>query len=138
MQQRPPQSLSWPDVLAALRVCTGATVLIRDGKVTEPAASVRNRATAKGSEPCLFPGESAMARLDLITQLEMLAKSAGRRFMTTARARISGSQFIVESVADENIGGVLVAVVNTRRPKLGFNQSQQTGAATTLRSKRIK
>jgi hypothetical protein len=138
MQKRSPQSLSWPEVLAALRGCTGDSVLISDGKLTEPAASVRSRPSSKGTELCLFPGESAVKRNDLIGQLEMLAKGAGRRFMSSARARISESHFIVESVADENVDGVLFAVVRARRPKLGFNQSQQTGATTTLRSKRIK
>lgn len=138
MQQRSPQSLSWPEVLAALRACAGEEVLIRDGKLTEPAASVRNRPSAKGTELCLFPGETAVKRLELIAQLETLAKGAGRRFMASARARISGSNLIVESVTDENVDGVLFAVVKTRRPKLGFNQSQQTGDTTTFRNKRIK
>ncbi|HTV92655.1 MAG TPA: hypothetical protein VMG98_08055 [Verrucomicrobiae bacterium] len=79
-----------------------------------------------------------MTRLGLIEQLTVLAKGAGRRFMTSARARINGSNLIVESVSDETVDGVLAAVINTRRLKLGFNQSQQTGATTTLRSKRIK
>lgn len=138
MQKRSPQSLSWSEVLAALRACTGQSVLIRDGKLVEPAASVRNRSSAKGTELCLFPGENAVTRLDLIEQLVVLAKGAGRRFMTSARARINESNLIVESVTDENVDGVLFTVVKTRRPKLGFNQSQQTGGTTTLRSKRIK
>jgi hypothetical protein len=45
---------------------------------------------------------------------------------------------LVESVADEDTDGIITAVVRTRRPKLGFNQSQQAGSSTTLRSKRIK
>ena len=138
MHTRASRSLSWPDVLAALRTCTGEFVLIRDGRLTEPAGAVRNRASAKGTELCLFSGESPTTRLDLIEQLAVLAKSAGRRFMTSARARINESNLIVEGVADERVDDVLFAVVNTRRPKLGFNQSQQTGATTTLRSKRIK
>ena len=112
-------------------------MLIRDGKLTEPAVALRNRASAKGTELCLFSGESAITRLDLIEQLEV-AKGAGRRFVTSARARVNESNLVVESVADESVDNVLFAVVKTRRPKLGFNQSQQTGAATTLRSKRIK
>jgi len=138
MQQRPPRSLSWPEVLVALRACAGEEVLIRDGKLTEPAASVHNRPSAKGTELCLFSGERAVKRLELIGQLEMLANGAGRRFMTSARARINGSNLIVEGVADENIDGVLFAVVKTRRPTLGFNQSQQRGDTTTFRNKRIK
>jgi hypothetical protein len=138
MQKRSPQNFSWTDVLAALRDCAGESVLIRDGAVTEPAASIRNRPSAKGTELSLFTGEGAMKRLDLVERLEGLAKSAGRRFMTTARAGINGANLIVESVADENVDGVVFAVVRTRRPKLGFNQSQQIGATTTLRSKRIK
>jgi hypothetical protein len=113
-------------------------VLIRDGKFTQAAAAVRNRASAKGTELCLFPGERAVKRIDLIEQLAGLAKSAGRRFMTSARARINESNLIVEGVGDERVDDVLAAVIRTRRPKLGFNQSQQTGATTTLRSKRIK
>lgn len=138
MQKRSPQTFGWSDVLAALRACTGESVLIRDGKLTEPADSVRNRPSAKGTELCLFSGESAMKRLDLIEKLDMLAKGGGRRFMTSARASINGSNLLVESVADEDVDNVLFAVVRTRRPKLGFNQSQQAGQTTTLRSKRIK
>lgn len=138
MQKRSPQTYSWTDVLAALRVSTGESVLIRDGALTAPAASVRDRPSAKGTELSLFSGESAMKRLDLIERLEALSKSAGRRFMTSARAEISGSNLIVESVGDENADGVVFAVIKTRRPKLGFNQSQQRGATTTFRSKRIK
>ena len=133
-----PQTFGWPDVLAALRACSGESVLIRDGKLTEPAASVNNRSSAKGTELCLFTGESAVKRLDLIEKLETLAKSAGRRFMTSARAQINGSNLMVESVNDEDVESVLFAVIKTRRPKLGFNQSQQIGQTTTLRSKRIK
>ena len=138
MQQRSPRSLSWPELLVSLRACAGEEVLIRDGKLTQPAASVHNRASAKGTELCLFSGERAVKRLELIERLEMLAKGAGRRFMTSARARINGANLIVESLTDENVDSVLFAVVKTRRPKLGFNQSQQTGDTTTFRNKRIK
>ncbi len=113
-------------------------MLIRDGKVTQPAAAVRTRSAAKGTELCLFSGESAARRLDLIEQLAGMAKGAGRRFMASARARIHDSNLIVEGVTDETVDGKLFAVVITRRPKLGYNQSQQTGATTTLRSERIK
>lgn len=137
MHTRSPLNLSWSDLLAALRTCTGEHVIIRDGKFTEPAAALRNRASAKGTELCLFSGESAMTRLDLIEQLEV-AKGAGRRFMTSARARVNESNLVVEGVADESVDSVLFAVIRTRRLKLGFNQSHQTGATTTLRTKRIK
>ena len=113
-------------------------MLIRDGKFTEPAAAVRNRPSAKGTELSLFPGETPVARLDLIEQLAGLAKGAGRRFMASARAMINKSNLVVEGVADENVDNVVFAVIRTRRPKLGFNPSQQTGATSTLRSKRIK
>lgn len=125
-------------MLAALRSCAGESVQIRDGKLTEPAGSVRNRASAKGTELCLFPGQVASKRLDLIAQLEALAKSAGRRFTTSARVRVGDAYLLVEGVADEDIDGATVAMIRTRRPKLGYNQSQQTGDFTTLRSKRIK
>lgn len=138
MQNRLPQSFSWTQVLAALRVSAGESVLIRDGTSTAPAASVGSRASAKGTELSLFSGEEAMKRLDLIERLEALAKGGGRRFMTSARAEINGSNLIVESVGDENVDNVLFAVIKTRRAKLGFNQSRQVGATTTLRSKRIK
>lgn len=138
MNTRSTRSLSWSEVLAALRGCTGKSVLIRDGKVTQPAAALRNRPAAKGTELCLFSGKNAVTRLDLIEQLAVLAERGGRHFMTSARARVNESNLIVEGVTDESVDGVLFAVINTRRLKLGFNQSQQTGATSTLRSKRIK
>ena len=138
MQQVAPSSLSWPGVLAALRVCAGESVLIRDGKETQPAAVVRPRPSAKGTELCLFPGDAPATRLDLIQQLEALADGPGRRFSKTARASINNSHLIVESVGDEVLDGVLSTVLKTRRPSLAFNQSQQTGQSSHLRSKRIK
>jgi hypothetical protein len=138
MHQRTPQSLSWSAVLGALRSSVGESVHIRDGKLTAPAASVRNRPSAKGTELCLFPGEFAATRLGLIAQLETLAKRTGRRFATSARVRIGDSHLLIESVADEDIGGVTVTMIKTRRRKLGYNQSLQTGDSTALRSKRIK
>jgi hypothetical protein len=138
MQSRTPNSLNWPEVLTSLRACTGEVVLVRDGRVTEPGALVRTRSSAKGTELCLFPGEVSATRLALIQQLETLAKGSGRRFMSSARAKVGESYLLIESVADESIDGALFAVVKTRRPKLGFNQSQQIGSTTTLRSKRIK
>ena len=138
MQTRTPKSLSWSDVLAALRASSGESVLIRDGKVTEPAGFVGNRSSAKGTELCLFSGSDSATRLALVQHLETLAKSPGRRFMTSARAKINESHLLVESVGDENLDGVLFTVVSTRRPTLGFNQSQQKGDTTTFRNKRIK
>ena len=138
MHGRSPQSLSWSAVLGALRSSAGESVHIRDGKHTEPAGSVRNRPSAKGSELCLFPGKSASKRLDLIAQLETLAKRPDRRFATSARVHVGDSHLLVESVADEDIDGAVVTTIRTRRPKLGYNQSLQTGDYTTLRSKRIK
>ncbi len=138
MHQRSPQSLDWSAVLAALRRSVGESVHIRDGKLTEPAGSVRNRPSAKGTELCLFPGDIASTRVDLITQLETLAKRTGRRFITSAKVRMGDSQLLIENVADEDIDGATVTVIITRRPKLGYNRSLQTGDSTTLRSKRIK
>lgn len=138
MNQRASQSLSWPAVLAALRSSAGEFVRIRDGKLTEAAGSVRNRPSAKGTELCLFPGEQGSRRLDLIAQMETLSTRAGRRFATSARVRVGDSFLLVDGVADEDIDGAVVTVIRTRRPKLGYNQSQQTGDSTTLRSKRIK
>jgi hypothetical protein len=138
MQTSKAKSLSWTAVLTALRSCTGESVLVRDGKVTEPAAAVRNRPAAKGTELCLFPGKLPATRLDLIAELEGLAKNAGRRFMTSARASVNDAYLLVEGVGDEMLDDGLFAVIKTRRPTLGYNQSQQTGGRTTLRSKRIK
>ena len=132
------QSLSWPHLLTALRSCSGESVRIRDGNSLEPAGSIRNRPSAKGTELCLFPGEKASPRKALIEELETLSQRSGRQFATSAKARINETALLVDSVADEEIDGKLVAVIRTRRPKLGYNQSQQIGATTTLRSKRIK
>src|ERR1035441_4742313 len=101
MQTPTPKSLSWPQVLAGLRLCSGGSVLIRDGKVTEPAAVVRNRPAANGTELCLFSGESATTRRDLIERLEELAKSSGRRFMSSARAHVNESFLLIEDVGDQ-------------------------------------
>lgn len=138
MNRNAPKNLTWSEVLAALRRSAGESVLIRDGRITEPAASLGNRNSAKGTELCLFPGERSATRDELIAQLETQEKSAGRRFMTSARAKIGSSHLLIEAVADEDLDGVLVSVVKTRRPTLGFNQSQQTGDRTTFRNKRIK
>jgi hypothetical protein len=138
MQTTSPKSLSWTAILAALRAGTADTVLIADGKVFEPAAAVRTRPAAKGTELCLFPGEPAAKRTALVASLEGLEKNSGRRFMTSARASVNDSFLLVEAVADETIDGVAYTVIRTRRPVLGFNRSQQVGSTTTLRSKRIK
>ena len=138
MQTSRPKSLNWPDILAALRGCTSKSVLLRDGRVTEPAETVRPRPAAKGTELCLFPGQKPASRTALIESLEALEKGSGRRFMAAARASVNGSFLLVESVGDEDVDGTAFAVVRTRRPVLGYNQSQQTGSSTTFRNKRIK
>jgi hypothetical protein len=138
MQTSRPKSLTWPEVLAALRACTGDSVLVRDGRVTEPADVVRPRPAAKGTELCLFSGQKPAARTALIEGLETLEKGSGRRFMAAARASVNGSFLLVESVGDEDVDGKTIAIVRTRRPVLGYNQSQQTGSSTTFRNKRIK
>jgi hypothetical protein len=138
MQNRTPKSLSWSEVLAALRSGAGVAVVIRDGNVTAPVVAVRSRPAAKGTELCLFSGEGSATRLDLVERLDALSKGAGRRFMTSARASINESVLLIESVADENVDDAFVTVLNTCRPTLGYNQSQQTGDSSTLRSKRIK
>ena len=138
MQHQAPGSLNWTDVLSALREGSGERVLLRDGKATAPAGDVRSRPAARGTELCLFSDGDALTRGALVERLDALAKSAGRRFMTSARASIGDTVLLVGNVADETLDGELVTVINTRRPKLGFNQSQQTGASSPLRSKRIK
>ena len=138
MQPSRPTSLSWPEVLAALRACTSGSVLVRDGRVTEPAEVVRPRPAAKGTELCLFPGEKPATRAALIEALQALEKGSGRRFMAAARASVNGAFLLVEGVGDEDVDGTAFAVVRTRRPSLGYNQSQQTGSSTTFRNKRIK
>jgi hypothetical protein len=138
MQASRPKSLSWADILAALRTCTGKAALLRDGRVTEPADAVRPRAAAKGTELCLFSGPEPVARAALIASLEALEKGSGRRFMAAARASVNGSFLLVESVGDEDVDGSAFAVIRTRRPTLAYNQSQQTGSSTTFRNKRIK
>ncbi len=132
------ESLSWTEVLAALRSCSAEGVVIRDGKTVEPAAAVRLRPTAKGTELCIFSGDVSASRAELIERLETLAKGSGRRFMTAARANVNQANLSIRTVADERIDGAVVATIDTRRPTLGFNRSQQTGGRTTLTSKRIK
>lgn len=132
------KTLSWSELLAALRAASAQSVVIRDGRETEPAGTIGTRSAAKGTELCLFEGDTAVARPDLIERLEALAKNSGRRFMTSARARVNDAVLLIDGVSDETIDDVLCTVINTRRPVLGFNQSQQTGSRTHLRSKRIK
>ena len=138
MQQRSAQSLGGSALLAALRSSSAPSVQIRDGKQFEPAGAVRNRPAAKGTELCLFSGEQAATRADLIAQLEGFSKSAGRRFATSAKVRVGDSNLLVDSVGDEEVDGATACVIRTRRPTLGYNQSQQKGDTTTFRSKRIK
>lgn len=113
-------------------------MFVRDGKSVEPAGSVRTRPAAKGTELCLFPAEAACTRAELVESLEKFAASAGRRFATAARARAGDAYLLIESVGDEELDGRTVVTIRTRRPKLGYNQSIQSGDSTTLRSKRIK
>ena len=138
MQNRSPKSLHWPEVLATLRTADGVNVVIRDGKDTAPAGAVRTRPAAKGTELCLFSGDEPTTRLDLVARLEAFGKGSGRRFMTSAKASINDSALLIESIADETDDKTVVTVIHTRRPTLGYNQSQQSGDSTTLRSKRIK
>lgn len=138
MKRAMPQSLTWRDVLAGLRACTGELVFVRDGREQAPAGAVRSRPSAKGTELCLFRGETATTRAALIEQLEGLSATSGRRFMASAKATIGDAALPIEGIGDEESDGVRTAVLRMRRPALGFNQSQQTGSRTTLRSKRIK
>ena len=92
------------------------------------------RPAAKGTELCLFSGEKAVTRVDLIAQLEALRKNSGRRFVTSAKARVGDAHLLVDGVSDEGD----VTVIATRRPKLGYNQSEMTGDTTTFRNKRIE
>ncbi|MGZ3495972.1 MAG: hypothetical protein ACXWMY_02250 [Vulcanimicrobiaceae bacterium] len=138
MQPRAASSLCWPEVLAALRICTGESVIIRDGDVTAPAAAVRTRPSAKGTEFCLFSDAGFLTRAELIQRLEFLAKASGRRWARSARAKVNESYLLIEAVADENLDGVLFAVLKTRRPTTGFKGSHQTGGGATLHSKRVK
>ena len=122
------KSLSWPEVLSALRACSGELVLIRDGKVTERAAVVRSRPAAKGTELCLFPGEPGATRLELIRQLETLAGATGRRFTKSARASIGNAYLLVESVGDAMPSGIV------HRPKRGFELPFETWMKGELRA----
>ena len=134
-----PANLSWTQFLSALRRCGGQLVFIRDGRETQPADSVRNRPAASGTELCLFSGGTPTTRTALMDRLEELSKGSGRRFMSSAKVNINGANLLVDTVVDEIIDGAPSAVVTTRRPKLGFNQSQTTVAGVFGRSsKRIK
>jgi hypothetical protein len=135
-----PAVLTWTQLLNALRSCTGDHVLIRDGRETKHADSVRNRPAASGTEFCLFSTDTPTPRLTLISRLETLAKGTGRRFMSSAKANVNGANLLIDGVEDEAIDGVTLAVVTTRRPKLGYNRSESSAAPTSLgrSSKRIK
>lgn len=137
MQNRP-TSLHWPQLLAALRSSDAPFVRIRDGKVTSPAGEIRNRPAARGTELCLFAGETSSDRAELVRRLEALAKTGGRRFATAVRANIGDAFLLVEKVADEEDAGTTYCTIVTRRPTLAYQQSMQTGSTTHLRSKRIK
>jgi hypothetical protein len=135
-----PAVLTWTQLLAALRSCAGDHVLIRDGRETKPAESVRNRPAASGTEYCLFSADAGISRLALIARLEALAKGTGRRFMSSAKANVNDANLLIDGAEDEAIDGVTYAVVMTRRPKLGYNRSESSAAPTSLgrSSKRIK
>jgi len=131
--------LTWTKLLAALRGCSGELVLIRDGRETQPADTIRNRPAATGTELCFFTGAAAPKRSEVVAQLETLSKGAGRRFMSSAKASVNGTSLLIDGAADEVIDGATYAVVTTRRPKLGFNRSQSTASSALGRSsKRIK
>ncbi len=136
----PQNTLTWTQLLAALKASPSDLVLIRDGKTTLPADAVRTKPAAAGTEFCLFSGDADSSRATLVVQLDKLAEGPGRRFMTSAKASVQGASLLVERVADEDIDGKSYAVVVTRRAKLGYNQSQSSAAPPELgrSSKRIK
>jgi len=134
-----PAILTWTQLLDAMRACNGEHVLVRDGRETQPADSIRNRPAAAGTELCLFSGNAPVKRLDVVARLEMLSKGSGRRFMTSAKANINGANLLIDGASDEVVDGTTFAVIVTRRPKLGYNQSQTTASTALGRSsKRIK
>jgi len=133
-----PKSLSWPNVLAALRECDGELVRLRDGRETQASDTIRTRPAAAGTEFCIFGGESPATRDALIERLETLAKSPDRRFMGAARACVNGAYLLIDAVLDETEDDVVWTTINTRRPKLGFNASQAKAPHIVGRTKRIK
>ncbi len=130
--------MRWGDLLRELQACAGNTVFVSDGKSTEPAAAVRARPSARGAELCLFSGETAVSRIDLIAALEKLSKAPGRRFASSARGTIGAAALPIERASDETTDGATNVVVVLGRPAANFNHRLQTGDSTTLRSKRIK
>lgn len=139
MRPQTPTTLNWPAVSKALRACTGEFVMSRDGRDVRPADAVKTRPAAKGTELCLFDGEAPVKREELVERLDALSKTAGRRFMGAARARAGDAFLLIDSVTDETLeDGAQAAVVNTRRPKLGFNASEAKAPQFVGRTKRIK
>ena len=138
MRPQTPKTLHWPAVLNALRSCEGDVVLIRDGRDLRPAEAVKPRPAAKGTELCLFDGDAAVKRDELVERLDALSKSGGRRFMNAARARVGDAFLLIDGVSDETLDEGLQTVVTTRRPKLGFNASEAKAPQFVGRTKRIK
>lgn len=130
--------MRWGDLLRELKICAGDVVFVSDGKSTEPAAAVRTRPSARGVELCLFPGETAVARIDLVAALEKLSQAPGRRFASSARGTVGGAALPIERASDETADGATNVVVILGRPAANFNHRFQTGDSTTLRTKRIK
>jgi hypothetical protein len=128
----------WRDLLRELQTCAGDAVFVSDGKSTEPAAAIRTRPSARGVDLCLFSGETAISRIDLVAALEKLSQAPGRRFASSARGTIGGAALPVERVSDESADGVTNVLVILGRPAANFNHRFQTGDSTTLRTKRIK
>jgi hypothetical protein len=132
-------SFRWIQVLAALRVCSGERVRIRDGNDYAPAGEIASRQIASGSAFGLLDAESATTRLALVEILEGLAKNSAQRFRASASARIGGAHLLIESVRDEtDESGTVWTTIETRRPKLGFNASQSTVRFPGGRSKQVK
>ncbi|MHB8147774.1 MAG: hypothetical protein ACYDGM_11025 [Vulcanimicrobiaceae bacterium] len=138
MQNQPSKSFHWPDILVALRACTGDLVRMRSGTAAEPAGEVRSRAAARGTELCLFEGSQPFKRAALIEQLEALAGRPGRHFMAAARIHVDGGYHLVERVADEDVDGMMYATIVARRSTTGFEPGRGKAPHTTGRSKRIK
>lgn len=138
MQKQPAKSLHWPDILAALRACTGDLVRLRSGTVTESVDGVRTRAAARGTELCLFEGTEPRTRTELIEQLDALSRRPGRQFMAAARVHVDGGYHLVERVSDEDAEGSNVVTILARRTALGFEPGRGKAPHTTGRSKRIK
>lgn len=113
-------------------------MFVTDGKATEAAVAVRARPSARGAELCLFSGEPAISRADLIAALDKLSKAPGRRFASSARGTVGAASLPIERASDETSDGATNVVIHLRRPAAHLNHRLQTGDSTTLRSKRIK